>query len=388
MQQNEQSVERQRRWRLVLGEDDAGPNLAPLEGVDLEIDQALAELYGSDRDSKRAGLGSSAPKVARWLGDVRRLFPASVVQVLQNDALDRLDLKAILKQPELIKAIAPDVHFVAKLLALKSVLPSEARETAREVVRTVVNQLLEKLAEPTRRAVAKGVKRALRTRRPRHPDIDWERTIRANLKHYQPSQRTIVAERLFGRGRARPGVGQIVLCVDQSGSMATSVVYAGIFASVLASIPSVATSVVAYDTSVVDLTAELADPVDLLFGIQLGGGTDTSRALTYVQTLFDRPNDAILVLVTDLYDGEGSKRMIELLASFVASGVQVVVLVALSDDGAPSFDHENARAVASLGVPVFACTPDLFPDFMAAALERRDLQALLAERGVAIARGV
>jgi hypothetical protein len=379
--------ERLRRWRLVLGGDSADGTGVSLNGDDLQMDEALAQLYSCDEKTGRAGLGQSAPKVARWLGDIRKFFPSPVVQMLQKDALERLDLRQMLKQPELLRAIQPDVHLVANLLSLQSALPPESRETARQVVRTVVNQLERKLAEPMRQAVNGSLNRAVRNRRPRYNEIDWHRTIRANLKHYQAEYRTIVPETRIGYGRKRQALREVVLCVDQSGSMATSVVYAGIFGAVLASLPAVKTHVVVYDTAVVDLTAELHDPVDLLFGTQLGGGTDTSRALTYCAGLITRPEETILVLLSDLYDGVDSNKMLELLAGFVASGVQTIGLLALSDDGAPSYDHSNAQRMADIGIPVFACTPDLFPDLMAAAISRSDLGQWAASRDIATARG-
>ena len=377
--------ERLRRWRLILGsEADTGQ---PLTGDDLAIDEVLTELYGTVDKSGRIGMGKSAPKVARWLGDIRKFFPTPVVQMMQKDALERLDLKEMLKQPELLRSVEPDVHLVATLLSLRSVLPPESRETARSVVRTVVDQLEKKLAEPTRQAVVGSLDRASRNRRPRHNEIDWNRTIRANLKHYQTEYKTVIPETRIGYGRKRRSLREVVLCVDQSGSMATSVVYAGIFGAVLASLPALRTHVVVYDTAVVDLTAELNDPVDLLFGTQLGGGNDTPRALAYCSGLVRRPEDTILILISDLYEGAGSAEMIKLLGGFVGTGVQVIVLLALSDNGAPSYDHDNAQKLADLTIPVFACTPDLFPDLMAAAISRSDVGQWAASRDIAAARG-
>jgi uncharacterized protein with von Willebrand factor type A (vWA) domain len=169
----------------------------------------------------------------------------------------------------------------------------------------------------------------------------------------------------------------VVLCVDQSGSMASSVVYAGIFASVLASLRSLRTSLVVFDTAIVDLTEKLADPVEVLFGTQLGGGTDINRALAYAQSLIAKPRDTILVLITDLYEGGSAQQMLRRVAALVANGVQVIVLLSLNDDGAPDYDRENAAALAALGVPAFACTPDAFPEVMAAAIERRDVRTLV-----------
>ncbi len=383
-----QDTERLRRWRMVLGGDAGESTRTTLSGDDLAIDGALAALYDDMKGGKpgRVGMGKSAPKVARWLGDIRKYFPGPVVQLLQKEAMERLDLRAMLKQPELLRAIQPDIHMVANLLALRSVLPPEARETAREIVAAVVAQLEKRLAEPLRQAVAGSLDRASRNRRPRHSEIDWDRTIRANLKHYQADYKTIIPETRFGFGRKRRSLREVILCVDQSGSMATSVVYAGIFGAVLASLPALRTHVVVYDTAVVDLTAELDDPVDLLFGTQLGGGNDTPRALTYCSGLIGRPEETIFILISDLYEGAGSARMLELLGEYVASGVKAIGLLALSDDGAPRYDHDNAQSMANMGIPVFACTPDLFPDLMGAAIGGRDLNEWAASREIAATR--
>ena len=167
----------------------------------------------------------------------------------------------------------------------------------------------------------------------------------------------------------------VVLAVDQSGSMASSVVYASVFGAVLASIRALKTSLVVFDTAVVDLTSHLSDPVDVLFGTQLGGGTDINKAIAYSQTLITRPRDSIFVLVSDLIEGGVREQMLSRIAALTSAGVQVVVLLALSDDGAPVFDRENAAALAGLGVPAFACTPDEFPDLLAAAIDGGDVAA-------------
>ncbi len=374
--------ERLRRWRLVLGGEDADGTGTSLSGADLAIDRALGALYDSDR---KGGLGSSAPNVARWLGDIRSYFPSSVVKVMQQDAMERLDLKRLLLEPEMLQAVEPDVHLVATLLSLKSVMPNKTRDTARLVVRRVVEDLEKRLANPLRQAVLGSLSRSTRNRRPRYNEMDWNRTIRANLKHYQPEYRTIVPETRIGYGRKRMSLRNIILCVDQSGSMATSVVYAGIFGAVLASLPSVQTHMVVFDTSVVDLTQELQDPVELLFGTQLGGGTDINRALTYCQDLIRQPHDTILILISDLYEGGNHSEMLKRAASFVDAGVQVIALLALNDDGAPTYDHSVAAAFANLGAPAFACTPDLFPELMAAAISRQDIAQWAASREIVTA---
>jgi Mg-chelatase subunit ChlD len=376
--------ERLRRWRLVLGGEAADGTCVTLRGDDLKIDGALSALYDAER---RGGLGAASPNIARWLGDIRTYFPTQVVQVLQRDALERLNLRQMLLQPELLATVEPNVHLVADLMALQSVMPAKTRETARQVVRRVVEELQRKLANPTRQAILGSLNRAVRNRRPRHNEIDWHRTIRANLKHYQPAYRTIIPETRIGYGRKRSSLRDIVLCVDQSGSMGASVVYSGIFGAVMASLPAVRTRMVVFDTDVVDLTDELHDPVDLLFGVQLGGGTDINRALAYCQGILTRPRETILVLISDLYEGGNRDEMLRRAAALVGAGVQMVALLALSDSGAPSYDHGVAATLASLGVPSFACTPDLFPDLMAAAINRQDLGQWAAAHEIVAARG-
>ena len=377
-------TERLRRWRLVLGNEAAAPLDVQLSGEALGMDRVLEALYDSERS---AGLGSSSPNVTRWLGDIRTYFPSTTVRVMQQDALERLNLRQMLLQPEMLEAVDADVHLVATLLSLSRVIPERTKETARAVVRKVVAELQRKLATRTVQAIRGSLNRATRTHRPRPNEINWDRTIRANLKNYLPDRKTIIAERLVGHGRKRASLRDIVLCVDQSGSMGTSGVYSGIFGAVMASIPAVSTRMVVFDTAVVDLTEDLQDPVDLLFGTQLGGGTDINRALAYCQQIIARPNQTILVLISDLYEGGNREEMLKRAASLVASGVQVVALLALNDQGAPSFDGSIATAFASFGIPSFACTPDLFPDLMAAAIGRQDLNLWAARNDIVTARG-
>lgn len=359
-----------KRWRLILGGDEADGTGVTLNLEEQRIDHSLEAVYDSDR---RGGLGSSAPKVSRWLGDIREFFPQTVVQVIQRDAIKRLNLTSLLTEKEMLETVVPDVHLVATLMSLSRVIPEKNKEMARQVVRKVVEELLRKLSAPTQQAVTGALNRSSRRRNPRYNEIDWKTTITKNLKNYQPDYKTIIPEIRIGYGRKRKAMKDIILCLDQSGSMGTSVIYSGIFGSVLASIPAVSTRMVVFDTAVVDLTDDLQDPVDLLFGVQLGGGTDIARALTYCQGVITRPQDTVMVLVTDLYEGGDAREMRKKFVSLVNSGVQLIVLPALNDDGAPSYDKGHAEFLASIGVPTFACTPDKFPDLMAAALSKQDI---------------
>ena len=373
--------ERLERWRLLLGGNEADGIGLSLSGRTLAMDKAMAALYDGPGE-RGAGLGASAPNAARWLGDIREYFPSSVVRVMQKDAIDRLGMHRLLLEPEMMSALEPDLNLVTTLMALSGVIPQRAKATARQIVQRVVQDLQRRLDAPMRQAVVGALKRSTRNRRPRHHEIDWNRTLRANLKHYQPEYGVIVPETRIGFGRSRHELRTIVVCIDQSGSMGQSVVYSGIFGAVLASIPALRTHVVAFDTSVADLTDNMSDPVDVLMGIQLGGGTDINRALAYCQTLITRPTDTILVLITDLFEGGDRDEMLKRAAAIAGSGVHVVTLLALADSGAPAFDERNAAALAGMGIPSFACTPDRFPDLMAVAIQGRDLGQWAGEQGM------
>ncbi|MFB7616564.1 VWA domain-containing protein [Kitasatospora sp. NPDC056181] len=373
--------ERLRRWRLVLGGEADGTGCT-LRGRDAAMDGALGALYRGAPEEGRAGragrrgagLGASAPQVARWLGDIRAYFPSTVVRLMQQDAITRLGLDRLLLEPEMLEAVEPDVHLVATLLSLKHALPETTRETARAVVGRVVTELERRLADRTRATLGGALDRSARVNRPRHRDIDWDRTIRANLKNHLPEHGTVVPERLVGHARARRAVRKdVILCVDQSGSMAPSVVHAAVFGAVLASMRSLDTRLVVFDTAVADLTEQLTDPVDVLFATRLGGGTDINRALAYCQSRITRPSETVVVLISDLYEGGVRDGMLKRVAAMKAAGVQFVALLALSDEGAPAYDHAHAAALAALGAPAFACTPDAFPEIMAAAIERRPI---------------
>jgi hypothetical protein len=374
-------AERLRRWRLVLGGGPAEGTQVRLSEHDLRLDRAMGALYDSDR---KGGLGASAPSVPRWLGDIRDYFPASVVQVMQRDAFERLDLKRMLAEPEMLEAVQPDVGLVSTLISMRALLGGRTKETARLVVRRVVDELMRRLEEPLRQAVTGAIDRATLNRRPRHAEIDWNRTIRANLRHYQAEYRTIIPETRLGHGRrSRGSLKDVMLCIDQSGSMANSVVYSSIFGAVMASLPAVSTRLVVFDTEVVDLSDQMDDPVEVLFSVQLGGGTDINRAVGYCASRITRPEDTVLVLISDLYEGGVEAGLLAQAQRLVASGVQMVALLALSDEGAPAYDRGLAARLAALGVPSFACTPDLFPDMMAAAIRKQDLNAWAAGAGIA-----
>ncbi|MCH2045753.1 MAG: VWA domain-containing protein [Saprospiraceae bacterium] len=368
------------KWRLILGKEADQEDPVALNQQGQGMDESLNELY--ENANSRGGLGGSSPKVNRWLGDIRKYFPSSVVQVLQKDALDRLGIEKMLLEPEVLEMIDMDVNLVATLLSLNKVMPNQTKTTAKEVVRKMVEKLRKQLENPMREAIRGALSKAVRNRRPKYNEIDWTKTIRLNLKHYQPDYKTIIPRNLIGAGRKGQALRDIILCVDQSGSMGSSVVYSSIFGAVLASLPAVRTHMVVFDTAVADLTKELNDPVDLLFGTQLGGGTDINKALSYTSKLVQKPEDTILVLITDLYEGGNEQEMLQKAQQLKQSGINFITLLALNDEGAPIYDRSVAARLGQLGIPVFACTPDLFPDMMATAIKKESLSQWMTKNNV------
>ena len=383
-------TEKERRWSLALGAetDDSGG----MSDSDRRLSSALTALYGGEDTSKGKGPGSltrSAPKVSKWLGDIREFFPSSVVQVVQKDAFERLGLKQMLMGPEFLAAIEADVHLVADLISLRSVMPEKTIDTARNVVEKVVDELMQRLEKKTAESIRGAINKSKRTFRPRFNDIDWHRTINANLRHYQEAHQTIVPEKLIGFMRQQRRIvdlDEVILCVDQSGSMATSVVYSSIFAAVMASISTVKTQLICFDTAVIDMSEELADPVSVLFGVQLGGGTDINQAVAYCESKIEKPAKTHLILITDLYEGGNANALKARIANLIRQEVNVITLLALSDDGKPSYDSQLASDFAAIGSPVFACTPDQFPDLMATALKREDVMAWAANEDIKTVR--
>ncbi|MFO0796790.1 MAG: VWA domain-containing protein [Gemmataceae bacterium] len=375
-----------RRWRLILGQDaqqalggmGGGCALTPSEA---EIDAALGAIYDDiseddDTPKKRsAGLGASAPRLAKWLGDVRSYFKEDVVSVIQTDAIERKGLKQLLFEPETLKSVQPNVQLVGTLMSLSGRIPERTKDTARMVVATVVDEIKKKLEQQIRQAVTGALNRKEHSPIPSATSIDYKWTIGRNLKNYQPDLGTIVPERVYFYSRAqRSNAYTVIVDMDQSGSMADSVVYGAVCGSIFASIPALNTRVVAFDTEVVDLTEKCGnDPVGMIFGVQLGGGTDINKSVAYCEQFITDPKKTLFILLTDLYEGGNEAQLVRRMGEMKAAGVKAICLLALADGGAPCYDERLARKLAALGIPCFACTPARLPELVEAALKGGDL---------------
>lgn len=369
------------RWRLILGSGSralAGASMGAEESI---MDAALATIYddtetgSGNSGGKGARLGNSAPKLAKWLTDVRTFFPADVVSVIQSDAIERKGLTKLLFEPETLKNIKPDISMVATLMALKGQIPEKSKESARQLVREVVNEIMKRLEQDLRRAVTGALNKKQHSPISNFAATDWKRTINRNLKNYDRGNQRLIPEKFYFFERSQKQKSwTVILDIDQSGSMADSIIYSSVMGSIFASMPALDTHVVAFDTQVTDLT-ELCrnDPVDMLFGIQLGGGTDINKSVSYCQELITHPRKTMFILISDLYEGGVRKGLLRRLSEMHEDGVKVITLLALSDSGKPDYDVNLAKEISKLGIACFACTPDRLPDLVAAAIKGDDL---------------
>lgn len=367
-------MDKQKKWRLILGKTEEQDNDFEENSTEQGMDNVMEALY-NDQDRK-GGLGRSAPNVNRWLGDIRKYFPKSIVQLMQKDALERIGLEQLLLEPELLESFEPDLELISTIISLNHLLPERTKETARIIVKKVVDEIMERLKYPTRAAIRGALNRAERKKRkyPRH--VDWNSTIRSNLKNYQPELKVIIPDHFIEHGRRGKSLKHVYLLIDQSGSMYESIVYAGIFGSILASLQTIETRLIVFDTQQVDLSHLLDDPVDLLFGTQLGGGTDIGMALQYAMEKMSNPKETILFLISDLYEGAAEDILIQKVQEAHNKGIKLINLLALDDRGKPFYDKEMARTLTNIGTPSFGCTPDQFPSLLEAALENKSLDHL------------
>lgn len=382
------------RWRLILGQE-SQERFQSMGGQALTgemdlMDQALAAIYnraenggfGSPANSRGAGSGPSNPQISRWLGDVRSLFDKELVTVIQGDAMTRCGLKQLIFEPELLENLEPDVNLAATILLLKDQIPKRSKESVRVFIKKIVEEINKLLEQDIRRAVTAAVNKKKHSPIPSAAALDYKMTISRNLKHYNPTLKTIVPEHFYFFDRTSTTAAnkwKVILDIDQSGSMGESVIYSSIMSCILASMSSLSTHIVAFDTNIVDLTEKSDDPVDLLFGFQLGGGTNIDQSVAYCQKLIENPSKTMFFLISDLEEGGNRAAFLRRLEEMKASGVTVICLLALADGGRPYYDAQMAQRIAGLGIPCFACTPQMLPQLLERAFKGQDLNAFQKE---------
>ena len=376
--------DRLRRWRLILGSEAQkrmegmgdGPDLSQ---EDLMMDTALDAIY--NRDMKfgfggGAGKGASSPQISRWLGDVRTLFDKDIVKIIQSDAMERCGLKQLIFEPELLENIEPDMHMASMILTLKDQIPKQSKENAREFIRKIVEQINALLETDLKRAVTASINRKLHSPIPSASALDFQTTIRKGIKDYNTKLKKIIPQKYYFFERSATTAANkytVILDIDQSGSMGESVIYSSIMSCILASMSVIKTKVVAFDTNIVDLSEKCEDPIDLLFGFTLGGGTDIEKSIKYCTKYIENPKKTIFFLISDLEEGGNRAGLLRRLTQMKEDGVIVICLLAISDDGKPFYDANMAGKIAAQGIPCFAAAPQMLPRLLEKAMKNEDL---------------
>ncbi len=380
------------RWRLILGQESrerfekmGNAALSPQQDL---MDQALAAIYnntesgGFGSGGAGAGNGPSNPRLSKWLGDVRSLFDKELVTVIQGDAMTRCGLKQLIFEPELLEHLEPDVNLASTILLLKDQIPKRSKESVRLFIRKIVEEINKLLEQDIRRAVTAAINRRKHSPIPSGAALDYKTTISRNLRHYRRELHTIVPEHFYFYDRTSTTAANkwtVMLDIDQSGSMGESVIYSSIISCILASMSSLSTRIVAFDTNIVDLTEKSDDPVDLLFGFQLGGGTDIDKSVAYCQQYIENPSKTLFFLISDLEEGGNRAALLRRLEEMKESGVTVVCLLALTESGKPYYDAGMAQRIAGLDIPCFSCNPQMLPNLLERALRGQDLQEFRKE---------
>ncbi|MGW1548921.1 VWA domain-containing protein [Streptomyces sp. NPDC002346] len=371
------------RWRLILGSA-AERHTGPLGPGHADRDAALDWLYGRDPDLARRGVRRSGTAARRtggdgpspvtaidWLDDIHRLFPKETIERLERDAVERYGIQEIVTDPTVLERVEPSPTLLRAVLRTKHLMNPQVLRLARRIVESVVKHLLAKLQPEIRRAFH-GTRSRQPSRVPLARDFDFRRTVRANLAHYQPAERRLLIERAHFHSRTQRHLTQwqLILLVDQSGSMAGSVIHSAVTAACLWGLPGLKTHLVAFDSDVVDLTSDVTDPVELLMRVQLGGGTDIARAVQYGAGLVENPRRTIVALITDFYEGGDSYRLVRTVRGLVEQGSTVLGLAALDEDANPDYDRELAGRLAEAGAHIGAMTPGRLAEFVAERLGR------------------
>lgn len=377
--------DRLRRWRLILGSEAQkrmegmgdGPDLSQ---EDLMMDTALDAIY--NRDMKfgfggGAGKGASSPQISRWLGDVRTLFDKDIVKIIQSDAMERCGLKQLIFEPELLENIEPDMHMASMILTLKDQIPKKSKENAREFIRKIVEQINALLETDLKRAVTASINRKLHSPIPSASALDFQTTIRKGIKDYNTKLKKIIPQKYYFFERSATTAANkytVILDIDQSGSMGESVIYSSIMSCILASMSAIKTKVVAFDTNIVDLSEKCEDPIDLLFGFTLGGGTDIEKSIKYCTKYIENPKKTIFFLISDLEEGGNRAGLLRRLTQMKEDGVIVICLLAISDSGKPYYDANMAQRIANNGIPCFAAAPQMLPRLLEKAMKNEDMR--------------
>lgn len=351
------------RWRLVLGK--YAQQRLPELGDYGRQDRALDYLYGREyqgrglRDTAGPGsLEASQPTLVTWLGEVRELFPRETVEVIEKHALDRYGMTELVTDPQTLERLEPNQQLLRTLLTLRHHLHGEVLALARRIIRQVVEEIRRELESEVRQTLSGRLNRLRHSPLAIAQNFDAKGTVRENLKHFDRERGQLVIEQLrFFERNTRRLPWDIILCVDQSGSMADSVIHSAVMAGILAALPAFRVRLVVFDTAVVDLSEHADDPVETLMSVQLGGGTDIGQAVRYCGQLVENPQRTVLVLVTDFCEGASAGELVRAIKKLAEARVKLLGLASLDSQAHPVYDRQMAERLADCGMEIAALTP-------------------------------
>ncbi|QGX39857.1 VWA domain-containing protein [Permianibacter aggregans] len=355
------------RWRLVLGKY-AGQKLSHQQALSTEqarIDAALEFLYGREyagrglrKEPGSGSLDASQLTLVTWLAEVRELFPRDTIEIIEKHALDRYGLTELVTDPQTLERLEPNQQLLRTLLTLRSHLNNEVLPLARRIIRQVVEEIRRQLESEIRQTLSGRLNRFRHSPMAVLQNFDAKGTLRRNLKHYDRDRQQLVIEQLkFFERNSRRLPWDIILCVDQSGSMADSVIHSAVMAGILAALPAFRVKLVVFDTSIVDLSGYADDPVEVLMQVQLGGGTDIAQAMRYCRQLVENPHRTVLVLVSDFCEGGSPGELLRVVKSLSEARVKQLGLASLDAQAQPFYDREMAERLAACGMEIAALTP-------------------------------
>lgn len=357
------------RWRLLLGKQAAdpltrAPGYAEESFCYAEMDDILHYLYDQEYREEQGyrqqgGQGASRLTVPSWLHKIRTLFPKNTVEILERQALERYNMTELLTDSTVLEKLEPNMNLLKNILQFKGYMQGEAIESAKEIVRRVVADLRKQLEADVQASIMGKRNRQQRGYVKSFKHLDLKRTITKNLKNYDKKQQRLMLEQLYFHSAVQQrSKWNMIIAVDESGSMLDSVIYSAVMASIFSKLSALKTHLLIFDTDVVDLSGHLDDPVDLLMSVQLGGGTHIARALRYGSTLLENPSRTIFVLVSDLEEGYAMHDMYRASKDIIDSGCKFFVLTALDFEGHAHYNKTAARVLADMGAHVAAITPN------------------------------
>lgn len=372
MAENYDEKQNLNRWRLILGKnsenhiDFSGSYSDNISYEDMEntLDFLYSMEFG-DELMRLGGNGSSRLYTADWIAKVRKIFPKKTVEVLEKQAIEHFKLTEMLTDKEVLQKMEPNTDLLKIILQFKHMMKSDVIVEAKRIIKKVVDEISEKLNQDIRKSLLGKLNRNMPSNIKSMRNLDFKRTIQRNLKNYDTKNNRLVLKNVYFNSRTkRFNKWNIIIAVDESGSMLDSVIYSAVMAGIFAKLPMIDTKLIIFDTQIVDLSGYIEDPVEVLMGMQLGGGTDIANALNYCHSLCNNPHRTIFVTVTDLYEGGSVSTLLHTASDIISGGSKMVFLTALDKQANPDYDRTIGQKLADLGAFVGAMTPEQLGDYI------------------------